>query len=63
MNVNASMAFAISVLGNGVRVSAQDTVPLSLWCAGTHLTDYEEALWLTVSAQGIETRHVQSLVG
>ena len=52
MNADASLTFAVAVLGNGVQVSAQDTVPLSLWCAGTHLTNYEEALWLTVSAQG-----------
>jgi len=29
-----------------------DTVPLALWCAGERLDDYEEALWLTVSALG-----------
>lgn len=49
---NASVQFAVSVLGNGVRVSAQDTVPFALWCAATHLSNYEEALWLTVSGLG-----------
>jgi ADP-ribosylglycohydrolase len=49
---NASMMHAISVLGNGVLVSAQDTVPLALWCAAKHLDNYVEALWLTVSALG-----------
>jgi ADP-ribosylglycohydrolase len=43
---------AVRLLGNGGEVSAQDTVPLVLWCASQHLSDYEEALWLTVSALG-----------
>lgn len=43
---------AVAVLGNGTGVSAQDTVPFALWCAATHLTDFEEALWLTVSGLG-----------
>ena len=43
---------AALLLGNGSEVSAQDTVPLVLWCASQHLTDYEQALWLTVSALG-----------
>ena len=42
----------VGVLGNGSHVSAQDTVPLVLWCASQHLNDYERALWLTVSALG-----------
>ncbi|MGH3242997.1 MAG: ADP-ribosylglycohydrolase family protein, partial [Spirillospora sp.] len=31
-------------LGNGNRVSAQDTVPYVLWVAATRLTDYEAAV-------------------
>ena len=52
MSDNASVQFAVSVLGNGVRVSAQDTVPFALWCAAKQLSNYEEALWLTVSGLG-----------
>lgn len=52
MSDNASVQFAVSVLGNGVRVSAQDTVPFALWCAAKHLTNFEEAMWLTVSGLG-----------
>lgn len=52
MSADASVQFAVSVLGNGVRVSAQDTVPFALWCAAEHLSNYEEALWLTVSGLG-----------
>ena len=47
-----SVQLAVSVLGNGVRISAQDTVPFALWCAAQHLTNFEEALWLTVSGLG-----------
>lgn len=52
MSPDATLRLAVSVLGNGSRVTALDTVPLSLWCAGERLDDYEEALWLTVSALG-----------
>jgi ADP-ribosylglycohydrolase len=50
--VNASVPFAVSVLGNGTGLSAQDTVPFALWCAGERLHDFEQALWLTVSGGG-----------
>jgi ADP-ribosylglycohydrolase len=47
-----SVELAASALGNGSQVSAQDTVPFCLWCAGEQLANYEDALWLTVSAGG-----------
>ena len=43
---------AAEALGNGATEAAHDTVPLALWCAAQHLTDYERALWLTVAALG-----------
>jgi ADP-ribosylglycohydrolase len=43
---------AAAALGNGARVSAQDTVPFVLWCAGRRLDSYEEALWMTASGLG-----------
>jgi ADP-ribosylglycohydrolase len=43
---------AAATLGNGSRVTAQDTVPFTLWVAAHHLDNYEEALWTTVSALG-----------
>ncbi|OJT27135.1 crystallin J1 [Archangium sp. Cb G35] len=49
---SATLPFAVSVLGNGTGLSAQDTVPFALWCAGERLDDYEQALWLTVSGGG-----------
>jgi ADP-ribosylglycohydrolase len=49
---NSSLDFVISVLGNGDRVTAQDTVGYCLWCAGEKLTHYEDALWVTMSGGG-----------
>lgn len=43
---------AAATLGNGSLISAQDTVPSTLWCAARHLDNYEEALWATVSGLG-----------
>ncbi len=43
---------AAAMLGNGVKVSAQDTVPFCLWCAAKYLDNYEEAMWATVSVLG-----------
>lgn len=49
---SASVELAIAALGNGTGLSAQDTVPFTVWCAGGYLNQYEEAMWLTVSAIG-----------
>jgi ADP-ribosylglycohydrolase len=49
---NSSIMSAISTLGNGSAISAQDTVPFVLWAAGEYLNDFEEALWQTASAMG-----------
>jgi ADP-ribosylglycohydrolase len=43
---------AVGRLGNGSRISSQDTVPFCLWCIARHLRDYEAALWTTVSGLG-----------
>lgn len=42
----------ISMIGNGYRISAQDTIPFALWCVGESLSNYENALWLTASGLG-----------
>jgi ADP-ribosylglycohydrolase len=39
-------------LGSGLRVTAPDTVPFTLWCAARHLRDFPEALWTTVAGLG-----------
>jgi ADP-ribosylglycohydrolase len=52
LDPDATVGLAVAALGNGVGVSAQDTVPFALWCAGQRLGSFEEALWLTVSGLG-----------
>jgi len=52
LDPSASVILAMSALGSGHDISAQDTCPFALWCAGGHLDNYEEALWLTVSGLG-----------
>jgi len=47
-----SVDTAVSILGNGSNISAQDTVPLCLWCSSRHIDNYPEALWNTVSGLG-----------
>jgi ADP-ribosylglycohydrolase len=43
---------AAYVLGNGSRVTAQDTVPFTLWVAAHHLDDYRNAITTCVRAGG-----------
>jgi ADP-ribosylglycohydrolase len=49
---DAAIEKAISILGNGAEVSAQDTVPICLWVAAHHLGNYQDALWTTVAGLG-----------
>jgi ADP-ribosylglycohydrolase len=44
--------YCAALLGNGSAISAQDTVPYAIWCAGSYLNDYEAALWHTASGLG-----------
>ncbi|TDC85322.1 ADP-ribosylglycohydrolase family protein [Micromonospora sp. KC606] len=43
---------AVAALGNGSRVTAQDTVAFTLWVAATHLSDYPAAVRACVEAGG-----------
>jgi ADP-ribosylglycohydrolase len=52
MPLEASVADAAAVLGNGAQIIAQNTVPFALWCACRHLDNFENALWSAVSAGG-----------
>ncbi len=47
-----TVAEAAYELGNGSQVSAQDTVPFTLWAAATFLTDYPAAITACVEAGG-----------
>lgn len=46
------VAGAADVLGNGSRVTAQDTVAFTLWVAAVHLDDYQAAIRACVEAGG-----------
>jgi ADP-ribosylglycohydrolase len=52
LSAAASVEAVVRLLGNGTGLSAQDTVPFVLWCAGEQLNSYEQALWLTASGLG-----------
>lgn len=41
-----------TILGNGSKIMAKDTVPFSIWCAAHNLHNFEEALWKAVSILG-----------
>jgi len=41
-----------TILGNGSKILAQDTVPFAIWCAAHHLYNFENALWKGVSVLG-----------
>ncbi|MEH0841521.1 ADP-ribosylglycohydrolase family protein [Micromonospora sp. CPCC 205711] len=46
------LAEAVEILGNGSRVTAQDTVGFTLWVAATRLDDYPTAIQACVEAGG-----------
>jgi hypothetical protein len=50
--LHAGVAEAAYELGNGNRVTAQDTVPFTLWVAATRLHDYPAAITACVQAGG-----------
>ncbi|WP_245718156.1 ADP-ribosylglycohydrolase family protein [Nocardia miyunensis] len=50
--LGASVHQVAGELGNGSRVTAQDTVPLTLWIAATHLHDYPTAITTCLVAGG-----------
>ncbi|MEV4125018.1 ADP-ribosylglycohydrolase family protein [Nocardia sp. NPDC049707] len=50
--LDRSVAEAAYELGNGSRVTAQDTVPFALWAAATFLADYPAAIIACVEAGG-----------
>jgi ADP-ribosylglycohydrolase len=50
--VTFSVETAASVLGNGSKLTAPDTVPFCLWCTARAVGDYPQGIWTTVSAGG-----------
>lgn len=50
--LGAPIEVAANELGNGSRVTAQDTVPLAIWAAATHLGNYPAAIATCLAADG-----------
>nr|WP_042181122.1 ADP-ribosylglycohydrolase family protein [Kibdelosporangium sp. MJ126-NF4]CEL14822.1 N-formylglutamate deformylase [Kibdelosporangium sp. MJ126-NF4]CTQ96547.1 N-formylglutamate deformylase (EC 3.5.1.68) [Kibdelosporangium sp. MJ126-NF4] len=50
--IGKTVAEAAYDLGNGSRVTAQDTVPFTLWVAATYLDDYTSAITSCIEAGG-----------
>ncbi len=42
----------VNVLGNGSDLTAQQTVPFTIWAAAHHLKNYEEAIWTAINGLG-----------
>jgi len=49
---STTISHVTGMIGNGSKISAQDSVPFVLFCAGEWLDDYEEAIWQTMSGGG-----------
>jgi ADP-ribosylglycohydrolase len=50
--LGASAEEAADELGNGSLVTAQNTVPFTMWVAATHLDDYPAAITACIAADG-----------
>ncbi|QIS02242.1 ADP-ribosylglycohydrolase family protein [Nocardia brasiliensis] len=50
--LGAPVTVAAAELGNGSQVTAQNTVPFTLWVAATHLADYPSAITTCLAADG-----------
>ncbi|MCW3160725.1 ADP-ribosylglycohydrolase family protein [Chryseobacterium oryctis] len=49
---NPSIELLVKTLGNGTKMTAQDTVPIVIWMLSRYRKSLEECLWNTVSALG-----------
>jgi ADP-ribosylglycohydrolase len=49
---DVSLIPVVKQLGNGSRISCQDTVPFCVWAAARHLDDYTAAIITTIRAGG-----------
>jgi len=49
---NPSIELLVKTLGNGIKMTAQDTVPIVIWMLSRYRNNFEECLWNTVSALG-----------
>ncbi len=49
---NPSIELLVRTLGNGIKMTSQDTVPLVIWMLSRYRKDFEKCLWNTVAALG-----------
>lgn len=49
---NPGIEMLVQTLGNGVKMTAQDTVPLIIWMLSRYRNNFQECLWNTVAALG-----------
>lgn len=49
---DTSIETIVRTLGNGSRISCQDTVPVCIWIAARHMDDYQTAVVQTIRAGG-----------
>lgn len=49
---NPSIELLVRTLGNGIKMTAQDTVPIVIWMLSRYRNNFEECLWNTVLALG-----------
>lgn len=52
LNFDLSVDAVAKLIGNGSRISCQDTVPFCLWAAARHLDNYTAAIITTIRAGG-----------
>jgi ADP-ribosylglycohydrolase len=52
LNGSPSIELLVKTLGNGIKMTAQDTVPLVLWMLSRYRNNFEKCLWNTVAALG-----------
>ena len=52
LSATCDIRTATAILGNGTKLTAQDTVPFALWCAIHQRADFEAALWRAVNGLG-----------
>jgi ADP-ribosylglycohydrolase len=48
----SSIELLVRTLGNGIKMTVQDTVPIVIWMLSRYRNNFEECLWNTVSALG-----------
>jgi ADP-ribosylglycohydrolase len=62
LSPDSALELAVKQLGNGSRVLCQDSVPLALWIAFSHIDDFRSGIETAVRAGG-DTDTIAAMVG